>query len=591
MAVATITRFRTKGIRVFTAGEKRDRFGRVRTWHLSELEEAASSYDPNLKRADVRIGHDSPIRKGWISRFYVQGNALCCDYEEVDPEFAFEANQGYYKKRSISFLPPLHPDNPKPGSWYPIHVAYVAIPADKGMPDHQFEEQEAQKNQGLNVLGFNPAVVGDIEETWNFEEDNQQLLLHEESAMGIAVPILRAGETRDSGRWDEDELKALSLSYNPEHHEAPVLVDGGGENKSYGWVKGIRVEEGVALAEINPVNDQFGNALQSEDYQERVVELYSPTNPSNPTPGKWGLRLIRVKGLSSFGEGQDYQFNEPEPEEPVVEVTQFSEKTLNYAEIGWRAFNAMGAIAAILGRQRDRAIEAGGLDTADQDYPQTLLDTIMKEGDNYYATLESVERLLSDRDRELYRLQNRIDDLERMLQGRNNTPQLIPAYQEAGTTMTTKEEFDALAARLKAIEEGQHAAATQRERQQAHEFCEQLVRNYQIRASEKDGWVEQLLTTPDTEPTIQFTEGETVTPRQALMKRLSAMPKFLDNRRLTVGSGTDLGMSELEYAEAEGFSQDSADDNRAIQSIMTEKQCDYSAAYAIARQRGIIKSL
>lgn len=551
---------KTTHIQVFSAGKKRDRIGRVREWTVAELQEAADSYNPELKRADVLVGHDSMESKGWIAKVYLEGKKLFCDYGNVDPEFAEEVNAGHYKKRSISFWPPDHDENPTSGKWYVRHLAYVALPAEKGMPDHQFEEESD-------------------EVFWEFAG----------GFMGITIPILRKGAKREDGSiWGDAEISQLLSSYQPEHHEAPILIEGGGEHKAYGWVKGITAEDGIATALVEPITPQFKESLEKEDYQERVIQLYEPDNPNNPTPGQWNLCKLVFKGVADFGEGQELEFSEPEG---LVSHTEFSEKTLNYAEIGWRAFNAMGAIASLLSRQRDRAIESGGLDSADQDYPQALIDLILKEGDASYITFNDFQQLLDSRDRELSMLQNRLWSLEDKVSGfinGNNSLQMGGlAYAEEGGKV---KELEQIHARLQEIEQRQTREASDREKRDAADFVEGLVRTYQIRASDKEGWVQQVLAAPNSEATISFGE-ESLTPREALKRQLQSLPKFFDNRRLSPGTNTIGQMDGAEYAEAEGVNPDSTQDDRAIRSIMREQSCSYSEAYTEARSRGVIKSL
>lgn len=77
---------------------------------------------------------------GWLSQAYRQGDKLLGDYRDVDPAFAEQVNAGRYRKRSISLYPPDHQDNPTPGKWNIRHVAYVSVPAIKGMKDHCFND-------------------------------------------------------------------------------------------------------------------------------------------------------------------------------------------------------------------------------------------------------------------------------------------------------------------------------------------------------------------------------------------------------------------------------------------------------------------
>jgi hypothetical protein len=138
------------GVEMFIAGERKSTQGNVRNWDTAQLREIAENYNsvvgchdaPALTDAPIQIGHGDEIAHGWVKRAYVKGDKLMGDLGEVDPNFAEMVHAGRLKKRSISFYPPTHPDNPTPGKWNIRHLAYVAIPSCKGMADHGFTYAE-----------------------------------------------------------------------------------------------------------------------------------------------------------------------------------------------------------------------------------------------------------------------------------------------------------------------------------------------------------------------------------------------------------------------------------------------------------------
>jgi len=132
-----------QGIELFKAGVRRDSLGRQKEWTQAELEEAATAYNEIAGKehdAPILIGHDSNTAYGWLSKAYRQSDRLSGDYRQVEPEFAAAVTAGRYMKRSISLYPPDHPDNPTPGRFNIRHVAYVGVPAVKGMADHVFND-------------------------------------------------------------------------------------------------------------------------------------------------------------------------------------------------------------------------------------------------------------------------------------------------------------------------------------------------------------------------------------------------------------------------------------------------------------------
>lgn len=130
-----------RGIQLFPVGLHIDSQGKAKAWELAELQEMADAYNSvsgSKHEAPILIGHDGNTSYGWLERCYVEGQVLLGDYKEVDPEFAEGVNAGRHKKRSISIYPRDHPNNPTPGKLNIRHVAYVGVPAVKGMTDHKF---------------------------------------------------------------------------------------------------------------------------------------------------------------------------------------------------------------------------------------------------------------------------------------------------------------------------------------------------------------------------------------------------------------------------------------------------------------------
>lgn len=142
MAIATLEPLKTTGIELFRSGPQRDSSGRDRVWSNSDLDEMASAYNEIVGTHDapILIGHDSNTSYGWLERAYRSGDTLLGDYKEVDENFAQAVNKGRYKKRSISIYPRDHADNPTPGKLCIRHLAYVGVPAVKGLRDHNFDD-------------------------------------------------------------------------------------------------------------------------------------------------------------------------------------------------------------------------------------------------------------------------------------------------------------------------------------------------------------------------------------------------------------------------------------------------------------------
>lgn len=141
----------------FRPGTHRSAAGREVTLTAEDLAAAAAAYDPALHAAPLVLGHpatDAPAY-GRIGRLeYVEADGLiyATDLQNLDAAFSGWVEEGRYDRVSVSWYPPEHPDNPKPGTWYPRHLGFLGAhpPALKGLPAPEF----AAETEGLVTLEF-----------------------------------------------------------------------------------------------------------------------------------------------------------------------------------------------------------------------------------------------------------------------------------------------------------------------------------------------------------------------------------------------------------------------------------------------------
>lgn len=111
------------------------------------LKAAVAAYDPALHEAPIVIGHpkDNHPAFGWIKGLeFGEGGKVTAVPGEINADFAELVATGAYKKRSASWYLPDSPANPKPGTLYLRHVAFLGAqpPALKGLRDVSFAEGE-----------------------------------------------------------------------------------------------------------------------------------------------------------------------------------------------------------------------------------------------------------------------------------------------------------------------------------------------------------------------------------------------------------------------------------------------------------------
>ena len=108
----------------------------------------------------------------------------------------------------------------------------------------------------------------------------------------MSYEIFRAGTRPDANG------KPVTITHAaPKVHEAPIVV---GHPKAdaptYGWVSGLKAENGVLMADFDQVDEGFADLVKAGRYKKVSASFYLPTSPNNPKPGVWTLRHV---GLST----------------------------------------------------------------------------------------------------------------------------------------------------------------------------------------------------------------------------------------------------------------------------------------------------
>jgi len=146
--------------------------------------------------------------------------------------------------------------------------------------------------------------------------------------------IFRAGEYPQGTITGEDLDIAVS-DYNPDIHEAPVVVGHPEHNKpAFGWVESLKHEGGVLLAKLRDVVPEFAETVKQGLFKKRSASFLRPH--VSPT-GRWYLNHIgflggaipQVKGLKDIGFADarhraDFEFTKEEsmPEPKVLTQEQ-----------------------------------------------------------------------------------------------------------------------------------------------------------------------------------------------------------------------------------------------------------------------------
>lgn len=211
--------------------------------------------------------------------------------------------------------------------------------------------------------------------------------------------------------FSESDLEATVRVYNPEIHEAPLVVGHPKDNHpAYGWVGKLNFADGEIQVEPSQVDKDFAEMVQAGRFKKRSASFYAPGSATHPLAGTADHNTYYLRHVAFLG-----------AQPPAVKGL----KDVNFssADEGIVEFEEEWVVAGILARTlsnlRDWLISTAGLEKADQILPKWS-----------------------------------IQDLERHAQDVRPAPGAIPVFNEV-STMLTAEQIAALqtkAARVDALE-------------------------------------------------------------------------------------------------------------------------------------------
>jgi hypothetical protein len=416
------------------------------------------------------------------------------------------------------------------------------------------------------------------------------------------IEVFRAGLQTDSDGnskvWTIPELDEFVEAYNDaasKAHKAPAIpapIQIGHEEDpvfqqhgSYGWVEKAYRQGDTVLVDYTKVDPAFAEMVNNGTYLHRSISLYPREHPGNPTPGRLNIRHVAyvrypaIKGLA------EHSFSEPDGG-GYINFSFPSQETLDYATVGVSVFNALGAIANLMARQRERVIEMEGLERADEDFPEDLINMIRSEAANppstdIFATVGSFDALakyVSD-------IGTQVSGLILAVQALTATPPTPPSdldnypqYSEPPqTTVSTspseaslptavEQQFQEMRAQISALQADLHTSQSRvrelenlnikRERQVELEgvanFIETAISKRQVLPCDKAKTINFIMKLSNkTEDGFEFSEGdgESVqkSPRQVYLDEIAARPPLWSDKPMP--SSTESGQNFFSEAE------------------------------------------
>lgn len=360
------------------------------------------------------------------------------------------------------------------------------------------------------------------------------------------IEIFKAGKRYDANGVLKDitvaDLEKTVAAYNPEYHEAPLVIGHPkSNNPAWGWVKGLSLEGDVLKADVDEVDAEFAEMVKDGKFKKVSAVFYLPDSPNNPHKGVLSLRHVGFLGAMP-------------PAVKGLKQVEFAEDDLFVEFSDWGQ-------ASLFARMREWIIGKFGIEEADKALP-------------HYE----VEWLKEDAMR---------DQIKKQVQAEQSIPE--PIFNEPqkpeGETGMTPEEIEALKAeneKLKAekaqAEAEKAEADLQAEKAGNAEFCEGLVKEGKLAPVVKAQMVQALDAISDMkagrEP--EFNEGEDVL--SVFKSALSASPKIIEFSEVATAEKANPQQTDtVEYAE--GTPAEAIEMDTAVRTYMKEHNVSYTAAF------------
>lgn len=152
---------------------------------------------------------------------------------------------------------------------------------------------------------------------------------------GKWVEIFKAGTHTDSAgntrTWTTDDLDKIVKQYNPDYHEAPIVVGHPKDNApAFGWVEALKRKGDKLLAKFRQVVPEFAEMVKKGLFKKRSISLYPDLTLRHV--GFLGATPPAVKGLAdvAFSEKQEItieSFSENiEKEENMKQVEELQQQ-------------------------------------------------------------------------------------------------------------------------------------------------------------------------------------------------------------------------------------------------------------------------
>jgi hypothetical protein len=391
------------------------------------------------------------------------------------------------------------------------------------------------------------------------------------ASIRIFAPGAHRSSKGEELTFSAEDVAAIAGAYDPSRHQAPLVKGHPSDDApAYGWVERLAVEDGALVAEFGDVDQAVKADVDAGRYRFVSSAFYRPDEKSNPTPGKWHLRHVgllgavppAVKGLGrvQFAGGED----------TFVDVA-FGERPSDWSDaltrIGW----VFTGLANMMRGQRERLIEAHGLEEADKSAPSYQIEQLTEAA----VELRGLAREHAEPRPALFS------------DPQPNDPASTITEEDPVTTPDPKlqAEIDRLNAENQTLRQADAERAAKAAHQANVAFAEGLVKDAKLPQGQVATVVSLLdhlvMAKADKPVTFSDGDGKTMEPVDALKSLLSGLAPKVAFGELVAGD-TDTPAVAFSLPAGEGFTVDGAqlELHRKAVAYQRQHQVPYDVAIA-----------
>lgn len=363
------------------------------------------------------------------------------------------------------------------------------------------------------------------------------------------IEIFKAGKRYDANGVLKDitvaDLEKTVAAYNPEYHEAPLVIGHPkSNNPAWGWVKGLSLDGDTLKADVDEVDAEFAEMVKDGKFKKVSAAFYLPDSPNNPHKGVLSLRHVGFLGAMP-------------PSVKGLKQVEFAEDDLFVEFSDWGQ-------ASLFARMREWIIGKFGIEEADKALPHF-----------------EVEWLKEDAMRE---------QIKKQVEAEQVTPEPVfnePAQPEGEPPMSAeqqaeldrlKAENDQLKAEKAKAEAEKAEAELAAEKADNAEFAEGLVKAGKLAPIVKDKLVAALdnLSEMKAGKEPEFNEGEDIVSQ--FKAALSDSPQIIEFSEVaTADKANPQSTDTVEYAE--GTDPQSIETDKQVRAYMKKHNVSYVAAF------------